>query len=226
MYIPFSEISIPRGITAVIGSGGKTTFLRKMAAVLPGKVILTTTTHICPFAGLPLILTEEGEPADSVCGRISSALEKHRILTLGAPAGGGKLCSPAIPFNRLPELVDYVLAEADGSRSLPLKAHRSFEPVIPAESSLTICLVGASGINERIGEVCHCSSVFCRISGTDPGQSAAPGHIACVLNAENLADVYLINQADLPEKSGPVLELCSKIKKPAAAGSLQQFRFL
>ncbi|MFR3878481.1 MAG: hypothetical protein ACLTYW_10430 [Collinsella sp.] len=43
----------------------------------------------------------------------------------------GKLSAPAEPLNELAQRFDYVLAEADGSKRLPLKAHAAWEPVIP-----------------------------------------------------------------------------------------------
>ena len=46
MYAPFNEFQIPTGVTSVIGSGGKTSFLRYFAEKLNGSVILTTSTHL------------------------------------------------------------------------------------------------------------------------------------------------------------------------------------
>ena len=43
------------GVTAVIGSGGKTSLLRRLAEELPGTVLLCTTTHIRPFEESPLL---------------------------------------------------------------------------------------------------------------------------------------------------------------------------
>ena len=43
------------GVTAVIGSGGKTSLLRRLAEELPGTVLLCTTTHIRPFEEYPLL---------------------------------------------------------------------------------------------------------------------------------------------------------------------------
>ena len=51
----YERLGIPCGVTAVIGSGGKTTLLRTLSRELPGTVILTTTTHILPFEGVPLL---------------------------------------------------------------------------------------------------------------------------------------------------------------------------
>ena len=226
MYLPFSRITIPKGITAVTGSGGKTTFLRYMSSILPGSVILTTTTHILPFSGLPLILTDEQTDRDSCLRQIGSLLEKERVICIGSPAENGKLSAPRMPLSSLLDTADFILAEADGSHCLPLKAHRTTEPVVPPETSLTVCLVGASGINGRICDVCHCPDIFSRLAEADPEDPATTEKIAAVLNAENLADVYLINQADQAENPETVPELCGKIKKPAAAGSLMLRRFL
>ena len=49
----YERLGVPCGVTAVIGSGGKTTLLRTLSRELPGTVILTTTTHILPFEGVP-----------------------------------------------------------------------------------------------------------------------------------------------------------------------------
>ena len=42
-------LQVGRGVTAIIGGGGKTTLMETLAGELSkkGKVIITTTTHIC-----------------------------------------------------------------------------------------------------------------------------------------------------------------------------------
>ena len=42
----FELLNISPGVTAVIGSGGKTSLLRRLAAEAPGTVLLCTTTHL------------------------------------------------------------------------------------------------------------------------------------------------------------------------------------
>ena len=59
MYRPFSEFQPVGGFISVIGSGGKTTLLSVLSRRLPGRVILTTSTHIYPFPGIPLAQTPE-----------------------------------------------------------------------------------------------------------------------------------------------------------------------
>lgn len=118
------QLHIIKGVTAVIGSGGKTTLLRILAEELSGTVILTTSTHILPFAGIPLLVTDDIE-------QVRRALALHRVICMGTPAAEGKLTAPALPFSVLADAADYVIVEADGSKRLPLKAHASHEPVIP-----------------------------------------------------------------------------------------------
>lgn len=227
MYFPGDKLNIPRGLTSVIGSGGKTSFLRYFSRILPGRIILTTSTHMFQFPGVPLIDTTAFRSETDLTRRISSVFSESRILQIGSLSRDtGKLGPPGISPSCLLSTADHVLAEADGSRGYPLKAHRSFEPVIWPDSSLTICLIGASGINRQIAEVCHCPEIFCDLAACFPEDPAVPERIAAVLNAEDLADMYLVNQADLFPDKKPVLTLCESIKKPAAAGSLQEGRFL
>ena len=66
------------GVTAVIGSGGKTSLLRRLAEELPGTVLLCTTTHIRPFEEYPLLTAPTPED-------IRKALTTRRVLCLGTP---------------------------------------------------------------------------------------------------------------------------------------------
>ena len=49
-------LKIEKGVTAIIGSGGKTTLLRTLSGELPGRVLLCTSTHFQGYADLPTVL--------------------------------------------------------------------------------------------------------------------------------------------------------------------------
>lgn len=147
-------LDVRPGVTAVIGSGGKSSLLRRLAEEVPGTAILCTTTHIRPFSEYPVL--ENPSPAD-----IRQALAAGRVLCTGTPCENGKLTAPALPMEVLAELADFVLAEADGSRQLPLKAHAAHEPVIPENSRRVICVVGASGFGKPVRETVHRWERFC-----------------------------------------------------------------
>ena len=113
----------------------------------------------------------------------------------------GKLSAPAEPLNELAQRFDYVLAEADGSKRLPLKAHAAWEPVIPAATANVIWVVGASGLGKPVAEVVHRPELFCERCGCKPTDAATPEHVAMVLNAElrmlNLNNArIMLNQVD------------------------------
>ena len=116
-----------------------------------------------------------------------------------------------------------MLIEADGAAGRPLKAHRPFEPVIPACSELTVCLVGASGIGKPASQACHCPELFCRLADTSPDQPVDEAAVARVLDQEALADVYLVNQTDALPDPECAMRLCDLISKQAAPCSLREF---
>lgn len=174
------------GVTAVIGSGGKTSLLRRLAAELPGTVLLCTTTHIRPFEEYPLLTAPTPED-------IRKALTAYRVLCLGTPCENGKLTAPSLSIETL---ADYVLVEADGSRQLPLKAHEAREPVIPAVSRQVICVVGASGFGKPIRESVHRPERFCALTGAATSDPVTPEQAAKAILAERLCDAVFLNQID------------------------------
>lgn len=211
-------LEIQPGVTAVIGSGGKTTLLRVLGQELAAQgrtVLLTTTTHILPFGGLENLVN----PTET---EIAQALKQHRLVCMGTPEEQtGKLTSPALSMAQLAALADVVLVEADGSHHLPLKAHASHEPVIPKETNQTICVVGLSGLGRPIAEAVHRPEVFARLTGLPPSSPATIEVVACALNGEHLAQRYFLNQADTPETWGWAKELAENLKAPTVAGALQ-----
>ena len=188
----YRQLGVTPGVTAVIGSGGKTSLLRRLAEEVPGTVILCTTTHIRPFAEYPLL-------TEPTLETVRQALADSRVICLGTPCENGKLTAPALPMETLAGLADYVLVEADGSRQLPLKAHGPHEPVIPAASRRTICVAGASGFGKPIREAVHRPERFCALTGAAKTAPVTPELAARALLAERLCDAVFLNQLDGPE---------------------------
>lgn len=217
-------LRVGRGVTSVIGSGGKTSLIAALARELPGTVALTTTTRVRPFAG---VTTLDGGDA----GAVAATLERERVVCVGSPGGekdraAGKLAAGALRPAELAELADYVLVEADGSRGLPLKAHAPWEPVVPAGSAQTILVVGASGFGRPVREAAHRPERFCELAGCAPGDVAAPELVARVIAAEGLATRVLVNQADTDELLARARELARRLDVPVVAGSLRAGRLV
>lgn len=214
-------LAVERGITALIGSGGKTTAMYLLAEELSrrGTVICTTSTHILVPSHLPVLLDPTPEA-------LSGDLGENSVVCTGSAAAEGKLIAPALSWATLAALADYVLVEADGAHRLPCKAHLPHEPVIPPETTQTVLLVGASGLGKPIQEAAHRPEVFCRLSGRKPGDPITPAALAAVIKAEALGDKVLVNQADGPEEMAQAKILADLLPVPVFAGSLWKRSFL
>lgn len=196
------------GVTAFIGSGGKTSLIAKLAQELPGTVIVCTSTHIYPAASLPLITEPIAElPAKRVC--------------MGTMTENGKLTAPIQSFAELSALADYVLVEADGSKRLPLKAHLPHEPVIPACAGQVIGVVGLSGLGQPIEKAAHRPEQYAKLCGAAITDAVTPELAANVLNAEDLADLYILNQADDDTAIEKGKKLGALLQKPYFMTSLR-----
>lgn len=188
-------LEIPRGITSVIGGGGKTTLLSVLARELAcggATVALTTSTHFLPFEGMPA-LSGPGE-WDAVAGPVAC---------FASPTEEGKLTVPACGIPALAEAADYVLVEADGSKRLPLKAHADWEPAVPKGSKRCVLVLGGSGFGRPVREVVHRPELFCELAGCGGNALATPELVAAAIAAETASgriapDVVVVNQAEDP----------------------------
>ena len=208
-------LRIERGVTAIIGSGGKTTLLYALARELSrtAKVIVCTTTHIFPPEHMP-VLAEEAE--------IAEALTRVDAVCVSGGTERGKLLPPKLSFARLRMLAEYVLVEADGSHGLPAKAHAPHEPVVPEEATQTICVFGLSALGRPIAETAHRPELYAEKLGAAPEARLTPELAARLLRLEGLHTRVLLNQAELPGAEQGGREMAAKLACPVCIGSLQK----
>ena len=148
-----------REVISLVGAGGKTTLMFRLAKelVLKGKqVVTTTTTRILePFAEQSPCLFVDLEDE-----KIRRFLRKHlsscRHITVAQERlGAGKLKGISSGFvqelSRLEE-IDFLIVEADGAAGHPVKAPREGEPVIPSNTTLTVALSGVDGLGLELRE--------------------------------------------------------------------------
>ena len=139
-------------IVAVVGGGGKTSLLFALAAALPGRTIVTTTTRIfaAQMRHAPAVLYAED------LTRLDEILAIHgRCLVVGHVSGDKALgVDPDLPA-RLLAHANHVLVEADGSRMRPIKAPADHEPVIPNGTTLLIPVAGIDALAGPLDAVAH-----------------------------------------------------------------------
>ena len=141
-----------KGCIAVLGAGGKTTAVRSLAHRLCGfSVLWTTTTHIYPAAPEDCRL----RLASPTAAQLSAALAAPGVVCAGVPAGEKWTALPPEVFAAGCRAADYIVCEADGAHRLPLKLHRPDEPVLPAETTRALIVVGLSALGRPVEEVVH-----------------------------------------------------------------------
>ena len=214
-------LNIGRGVTALIGGGGKTTLLYTLTEELrkKGTVILCTSTRIMRPAQYEVL--ERASEAE-----VSAALAAHGAVCVGETAENGKLAAPTLSFDSLARLADYVLVEADGAKRLPLKAHAPHEPVVPANAQRVVLVVGADGFGKPIRAACHRPERYAALCGASEETAVTPELEAAVLLAEGLGDRVYVNKIETAEDYDAAAALASRLTCPVAAGSLHKGVYL
>lgn len=175
-------------VVALVGGGGKSTAMFRLAREVVakgGQAITTTTTKIF---GAQIALSPAHVFADEVTReRVAAELAAHgQVLVIGATdAGTGKADGVSVElFHRLrawfPDAC--ILNEADGSRMRPFKAPAGHEPVIPAETTLVVVVVGADILGKTLdADHVHRPELVGALCGAPIGTAITPEMVACVL---------------------------------------------
>jgi len=201
-------------ILAIVGSGGKTSLLFRLAKEYSPLVILSNTAHL----GM-----SQGENADKVF-QVSTSQEIDRIITSEFK---GILLITGMPdkkdrYTGLDEMMIShlikickekgipLLIEADGCRGKPLKAPAPWEPPIPQEVEQVIVCIGANGFGKELSEEwVYRVDDFANLSHTALGDPISPETIFQVIVhpfggqkniPQNARRYLLINQADQPDQ--------------------------
>ena len=221
---------------ALVGGGGKTTAMFCLAREVVdkgGSVITTTTTRIF---GAQIALAPAHVPAaDLTQERVSAALAVHRhVLVIGATdAGSGKAEGVSLELFRclrawFPGVC--LLNEADGSRMRPFKAPADYEPVIPADTTLVVPVVGADVFGKSLdADHVHRPELVGALSGAPPGTPITPAIVARVLAhpqggrkgvPPTARVVVLINKVEgLPDRA-PAREAAERLLREPAIHSV------
>lgn len=136
-------------IIAVVGAGGKTTYIKNKAKEFLAqgkKVFVTTTTHMMKETD-----TCVSDDADEI---IKELLEKKYVMA-GRDCGEKIQLLSEETYLKVCEACDVVLVEADGSRHLPVKFPAEHEPVIPENVNEIVIVCGLHGLGKPFKEVVH-----------------------------------------------------------------------
>lgn len=218
-------------VVALVGAGGKTTTMFRLAAELAARgerVITTTTTHISPPNAdqtEALILTTEHERWRET---VTEALTKHRHITVAtATTTEGKL--QGIPPEWTEDLrgfpgIGAVLIEADGAKGRLIKAPAAHEPVIPGGADLVLLLMSAEALGQPLSEaIAHRPAQITVVTGLASGEPITPQAIAALATSDQgllkgcppAAQAILV----LTHASPPLLQAARETARLALASS-------
>ena len=177
-----------KAVVSLVGAGGKTTAMFRLAEELAGegwRVVTTTTTMIrregrCGHT----ILEPEG---DVLLEKARRALADFSRVTVasGFSESDGKLIGidPSL-VDALVALaeVDTVIVEADGAKGRSLKAPAPYEPVIPATTSVLLPVAAADAVGRPLDDRCvHRPAIVAQVTGAKLGQIITPDLVSAVL---------------------------------------------
>ena len=137
-----------QNIVAVIGCGGKTALISSLANELRHKkVLVTTTTKIYPMAGNDIVFCTTEQ--DCLKHKPVNGIQNLGVLNKAS----GKLEALSHDLlEKIIQLYDLVLIEADGSKALPCKGWLSSEPVIPPYCTGIVGVVSLAALGKPADE--------------------------------------------------------------------------
>lgn len=242
-------------VIAVVGAGGKTSALfglgQELALEGTGRgVLMTTTTHmfdprrepgrlfdqllLAPWLADPAAPGAAGGPALGGLGPAPAGRGRRVVLAARAEGTTGKLCG--IHPARIAELMPawpFIVVEADGAKRLPVKAPADHEPVVPAQATLVLGVVGLDCLGRPMdADTVHRPERFGPLTGCVTGAAIGLEHIAALARSPQglfkgapagARRVLVLNQADLaavdphdPRLRGCAdLVLCCALADPA-----------
>lgn len=206
-------------VFSIIGSGGKTSLLWCLADSVRGeKTLATTTTRMM----LP-------DAAEGLYDRLLFASDyppDFRPLTgvtmagTKTPEGKFRSLEPAALAALIP-MFDYVFIEADGSRTLPVKAWADYEPVVPPYTGVTIGILPVWPLGLPVsGAIIHRPELFTALTGAKEGGPLVPEHLARVIDSggglfkaacgKRILFFNQVEDDETSEKARAVLTACNK----------------
>ncbi|MBU0463846.1 MAG: putative selenium-dependent hydroxylase accessory protein YqeC [Proteobacteria bacterium] len=207
-----------QGIISIIGAGGKTSLMFRLAKELEsfGKSVLTTTTtkifmptpDQSPFTIIDRSIDEFVKKSDV---RLKSYLHFSAGAKYDLATGKLKGFAPdSIDQLWQASLFDWIIVEADGARQKPLKSTASHEPVVPKATTHLILVAGLDAIGKPFDEThVHRAKLFSKntglpLGGTMDEQSMATSIAIEIKKAGHLShpstNFVILNKADNPDK--------------------------
>jgi len=220
-----------RDLVVLVGGGGKTTIMSRLAgeALTKGnKVLVTTTTKIYPPVGSIRAAVVLGD--GDLRAQIADKLRLHNYIVAGKELNfenkiTGLSGDEVDKVYEIKEL-DFLLVEGDGAKGKAFKAPRAYEPVIPDRATVVVPVVGADCLGKPLTEKhFHAVEQIIGLTGLSYGEKVSERAVARILLHEkgyrkqvpgHARWIPFINKVDFVEDERIIAEL-ARILKDAGA---------
>ena len=158
-------------IRAIVGAGGKTSLIKKLASEYREQgrsVFVTTSTHM--FVENDTLVTEDANA-------ILQELEAKGYVMAGSSCGEKIRALPIEVYEEVCKYADEVLVEADGSKHMPLKFPNEKEPVVYDNVEEIIVVCGLHGLGKTAKEAVHRIELASKQTGILPEDVIRSTHI-------------------------------------------------
>lgn len=215
------DFSEKESVISVVGAGGKTTTIRRIAQELMEKEIspiVTTTTHIEKEETTFFLTNPSFE-------EIQDVLKMEGQVWFGNSTNReGKVGSPSF------ELLESVwrsrkgvlLIEADGARRMPCKVPAAHEPVIFERTTHVLSVYGLDAIGKAIEESCFRPELVAEILGKQKTSFVTTEDIVILALHSfggkkkvlpQMQYFIILNKADNEKRKGFAKEICKNLEK-------------
>jgi len=195
---------------ALLGGGGKTALLHKLAEKFAGhipSVLLTSLTKTAFHpSDNPLILN------DFDLGTFkSSKIDRNPLFVIGERISNEKLRGISeTDLDGIRQQFNITIFECDGARNKPLKVHTKYDPMVPKFATHVIIIIGADVVNTQVNDgLVHRSELFCKTWNVKPDfhlnidfivnvLTSKEGYLSKVPNGVNVT--YFVNKWDSNQK--------------------------
>jgi probable selenium-dependent hydroxylase accessory protein YqeC len=182
------------GVISIVGAGGKTALMFRLARELSkngDRVLTTTTTKIYTPTRTQSSIVMVSSSAETIAKRAREAFKRNSHISAGSAILHLK--------NKLrglkPETIDalwqsgvfrWIIVEADGAAGRPLKAPALHEPVIPQSTRWLIGVVGLDAVGKPLTDKwAFRPQLISRLCGLPIGAVITENAIAAVLMDNN-----------------------------------------
>lgn len=180
----------PGDLISIVGAGGKTGAMCRLASELDDqglRVVVTTTTMIRPPSTVAASAFVVEEDAPRLLKATEAALRDYHVVVVARShrPDVDKLrgIAPSL-VDRLCELSDVTIVEADGAKGLSLKAPAAHEPVIPSRTSLLVAVAAVDAVGRPLtDQIAHRPELVGALAGIAPGSIIDPSTVAMVLTS-------------------------------------------